>query len=166
MRLNIYSSRDWILHHLSNHNCLNYINKRRILWIITQSINSKSRHHNDVYGRRVCHSDSNKCDLMVVTTAELHPYEDECRFPLAQILSVTCQKFAVDERFHTVKREGENADSHDLNYTKNNLCDFIQLNLLLHKGHTLVKCGNSSMDDIYTKVTFYTHWKGFGKSEI
>ena len=31
----------------------------------------------------------------------------------------------------------------------------MQLNLPLHKGHILVKRGNSSMNDIYTKLVFY-----------
>ena len=31
----------------------------------------------------------------------------------------------------------------------------MQLNLPLHKGHILVKRGNSSMNDMYTKLVFY-----------
>ena len=43
----------------------------------------------------------------------------------------------------------------------------MQLNLPLHKGHILVKRGNSSMNDIYTKLVFlYKSMYFFCKSRV
>ena len=42
----------------------------------------------------------------------------------------------------------------------------MQLNLPLHKGHTRIKRGNSSMNGIHTKLIFYIHQKGFRKSRV
>ena len=42
----------------------------------------------------------------------------------------------------------------------------MQLNLPLQKGHIFVTRGNSSMNDIYTKLIFYIHQKCFCKSRV
>lgn len=42
----------------------------------------------------------------------------------------------------------------------------MQLNLPLHKGHILVKRGNSNMNGVYTEFFFYIHQKGFWKSHV